>query len=253
MNRILQYFSGLTLLLASALPVAAAPDPAILGLWLTEKKGVLLDLYPCGEKVCGSVAWLAKPYRRSGEIRLDRHNPDPELRKRQWCGSEVIWDLSPKRGGSLDGGRFYYLARYLGPGGSRYRARLPCRELNQTRLVSSLNPVSAAPVLPAAHPPNAARISTMADFMTSELMVTSPSRGRSTSRMTNMTQTSTIENRKVRQFNFRPCRAERLPITKTATAATLKISILATMGIRLDTAAILRVCASKISVMPEVT
>jgi uncharacterized protein (DUF2147 family) len=119
MNRALRYLAGLALLLASAIPAAAAPDPAILGLWLTEKKGVLLDLYPCGEKVCGSVAWLAKPYRRSGEIRLDRHNPDPELRKRQWCGSEVIWDLSPRSDGSLEGGRFYYLGD-----GATYRLEL---------------------------------------------------------------------------------------------------------------------------------
>jgi len=109
MNRALGYLVGLVMLPGAATSRAAAPDPAMLGLWLTEKKGVLIELYPCGDKVCGRVAWLAKPYRRSGEIRLDKHNPDPELRKRQWCGSEVVWGLSARSDGTLEDGEFYYL------------------------------------------------------------------------------------------------------------------------------------------------
>jgi uncharacterized protein (DUF2147 family) len=104
------YILAMTALLAlPTAPHASGPDPAYLGYWLTEKKGVLIELYPCQDEVCGRVAWLEKPFRRSGELRLDKHNPDPELRKRPWCGSEVIEGLKVNGNGVLESGQFYYL------------------------------------------------------------------------------------------------------------------------------------------------
>lgn len=110
----IRWTSGAAVVAALGLGSAAAgtpvaPDPASLGLWLTEKKGVLVELYPCADAVCGRIVWLRKPFRRSGEIRRDRHNPDPNLRSRLWCGSEVIEGLKPDAEGKLGNGRFYYL------------------------------------------------------------------------------------------------------------------------------------------------
>lgn len=123
MNRALGYLLGLAVLTSAPAPRAAGPDPDILGLWLTEKKGVLVELYPCRDEACGRIVWLAKPYRRSGEIRRDKHNPDPALRKRPWCGSEVIEGLTANGEGILEGGRFYYLGD-----GSTYSLELRPRD-----------------------------------------------------------------------------------------------------------------------------
>jgi len=86
---------------------AVDPDPSVLGLWLSEKKKLLVELYPCDDEVCGRIAWMAKPYWKSGELRRDVHNPDPELRDRAWCGIQTIRGLTPRDDGSLDHGSFY--------------------------------------------------------------------------------------------------------------------------------------------------
>lgn len=114
MHRTLATFFSLAALLAATTTPAATPDPSMMGLWLTEKKGVLIELYPCKDEVCGRIVWLAKPYWRSGELRVDKHNPDPALRNRPWCGSEVIEGLKENGSGALTKGQFYY----LGDGGT---------------------------------------------------------------------------------------------------------------------------------------
>lgn len=104
-------------LLAMAFAVIAASTfvrasesepPDILGYWLSDLKKVVVEIYPCEENLCGKIVWLAKPYRRSGEFKRDKRNPDPALRHRGWCGIEVITGLKPKRDDFWKNGRFYY-------------------------------------------------------------------------------------------------------------------------------------------------
>jgi len=88
---------------------AAEPDPSgVLGLWLSEKKKVLVDIYRCEDELCGKIVWLAKPYYKSGDFKRDRKNPDPALRDRGWCGIEVIQGLKAKGGDSWENGEFYF-------------------------------------------------------------------------------------------------------------------------------------------------
>jgi len=81
--------------------VALAPDRAWAqtsepyGLWLTEKKGVIVDVYDCDGALCARTVWLKKPRFKDGSIRLDRNNPDPSLRTRPWCGMVVITGVRP--------------------------------------------------------------------------------------------------------------------------------------------------------------
>jgi len=120
MRRRYTAFSGAAALVAGlwlatgAFGAQAAGDDSLLGLWMTEKKGVVVELYPCEDEVCGKVVWLKKNFRRSGELRRDRHNPDPDKRSRPWCGAEVIQGLEPDGNGKLENGSFYY----LGDGGT---------------------------------------------------------------------------------------------------------------------------------------
>lgn len=90
---------------APAHAVDPATDPT--GLWLTEKKGVVVDLYECDGALCGRTVWLKKMTFKNGEPRLDAKNPDPALRDRHWCGIEVITGVKPKGDGAWRGGKVY--------------------------------------------------------------------------------------------------------------------------------------------------
>jgi uncharacterized protein (DUF2147 family) len=101
--------AALAVLAAPVIAQATGPDPSgVLGLWLSEKEKVLVDIYRCEDELCAKIVWLAKPYRRSGEFKRDRKNPDPALRDRGWCGIEVIRGLKAKTDGVWESGRFYY-------------------------------------------------------------------------------------------------------------------------------------------------
>ena len=94
---------ALTALLAAAPAQAENPE----GLWLTEKKGVVVKLYECGDALCGQTVWMKKMTYKNGAPRLDAKNPDPALRDRHWCGIEVITDVKPKGDGEWKGGEVY--------------------------------------------------------------------------------------------------------------------------------------------------
>lgn len=106
------YHTVLTLVAVAALGVGAratAPDPTeIAGLWLSSKEEVVIELYPCDDRLCGSIVWLAKPYRKSGEFKRDARNPDKSLRNRGWCGIRVVRGLKGNGADSWTDGKFYY-------------------------------------------------------------------------------------------------------------------------------------------------
>jgi uncharacterized protein (DUF2147 family) len=96
---------GMTPTLSDA---AEADPPGALGFWLSGKKKTAIEFYPCDDKLCATIVWLAKPYRRSGEFKRDSKNPDPALRARGWCGIEVVKGLKAKRANVWSRGKFYY-------------------------------------------------------------------------------------------------------------------------------------------------
>lgn len=94
---------------ATSAAQARAADPSVLGYWLAWEDKIMVELYPCDDKVCGKIAWMLKPrFKRSGELRRDTENPDPALQGRLWCGIEAITGLKQAPDGSLQDGRFYY-------------------------------------------------------------------------------------------------------------------------------------------------
>lgn len=122
----------LAALLIAALPAASAllaGEAKPTGLWLTEKKGLIVDLYECGEaRLCGRTVWMKKMAGKDGAPRLDAKNPDPALRARHWCGIEVITGLEEKDG-RWTGGKVYdpktgqTFDFELNPAGERLEAR----------------------------------------------------------------------------------------------------------------------------------
>lgn len=101
-----RHLATLAVVLALAIAGAARAD-GIEGVWLTGKKAVGVELYPCGGTTCGKIVWLAKPRWSEGTLKRDERNPDPALRDRPWCGIEVITGLR-RNGAAWEGGSFYY-------------------------------------------------------------------------------------------------------------------------------------------------
>ena len=63
-----------------------------------------MTLAPCGTALCGRVTWLD---RAAGGPLVDRHNPDPALRRRPVCGIEILRDFRLGAVGEWVGGRVY--------------------------------------------------------------------------------------------------------------------------------------------------
>lgn len=93
------------LFLAPSFSGAATPD--VKGLWLTEKKGIIVDLYECDGGLCGRTVWLKKMFNKDGSPRLDVNNPDKALHSRHWCGIQVITNVRPDGPGKWDDGEVY--------------------------------------------------------------------------------------------------------------------------------------------------
>ena len=61
-----------------------------------------MELFKCGEKVCGKIIWLKEPkYIDSkdgpvGMTKVDRKNPKPDLRSRPILGLQVMKGLTPE-------------------------------------------------------------------------------------------------------------------------------------------------------------
>jgi len=90
-----------TVLMTASSAFGAAPGD-ILGSWKTEGGDSQLELFRCGDKICGKIIWLKVPkYIDSndgpvGMTKVDRKNPNPALRKQPILGLQVINGLSAK-------------------------------------------------------------------------------------------------------------------------------------------------------------
>ena len=82
---------------------ALAADPA--GLWLTQDGESKLRIAPCGNKLCGTLAWLKVPSDSKGQPLLDASNPDPAQRARPLLGVQILLGLAPAGEGWK--GKFY--------------------------------------------------------------------------------------------------------------------------------------------------
>jgi len=90
----------LTMIIFSTATAFGAMPSEILGPWKTAGDSSELEIFRCGEKLCGKVVWLKNPnYVNSkdgpvGTPKVDRKNPDPALRNRPIIGLQVIDGLA---------------------------------------------------------------------------------------------------------------------------------------------------------------
>lgn len=101
---------------ASALAVAAfgligsaarAAPATVTGMWVVETGRAAVDIEPCADKLCGTIAWMKEPLDAQGKPKTDIHNSDVSKRGRPLCGLNLLWDFSPEGDGAWSGGQIY--------------------------------------------------------------------------------------------------------------------------------------------------
>ncbi len=102
----------------------AAPvvhDPK--GLWLTENKRSAIELYHCGEQLCGKIAWII-----DGGMQFDEKNPDEAKRGTPMCGLTIVSGLTQ---GKQDPNGWHNGKIYKADDGDLYDARLMMKSDNE--------------------------------------------------------------------------------------------------------------------------
>lgn len=109
---------ALLLMLATGpLAMVAADDGAVTGLWLTaagEDGRSHVEIRATGNTYAGRIVWLEKPtyppddaQGMGGRERVDRNNPDADLRARPIMGLEILSGFEDAGDGRWQGGEIY--------------------------------------------------------------------------------------------------------------------------------------------------
>jgi uncharacterized protein (DUF2147 family) len=88
---------------------AAANDvaPAPYGVWMPEDEESMVEIYACGEAMCGRIVWMHDGRNEKGEILTDIYNPEPALRTVPVLGLEIMTDITPTDEDKVWQGRVY--------------------------------------------------------------------------------------------------------------------------------------------------
>lgn len=96
-----------TLLLIASSDGEAQGPQTIAGVWLDDTGQGAVEVYPCGDKMCGKLVWMKAPLDKSGKPQADVLNPDQTKRQRPVCGIQIIGNLKRQANGSWDQGWIY--------------------------------------------------------------------------------------------------------------------------------------------------
>jgi uncharacterized protein (DUF2147 family) len=80
----------------------------ILGIWLNEEQDGKVEIYKEKGKYSGKLVWLKKPLdEQTNKPKLDKKNPDPELKKRPLKGTILMNGFEYKGNGEWQDGEIY--------------------------------------------------------------------------------------------------------------------------------------------------
>jgi uncharacterized protein (DUF2147 family) len=105
-----QYYSLLLFLFITlcSLSLSAQNNPdAVLGTWYNGSKESRIEIYKCGEKYCGKIAWLKEPNYEDGKPKVDKNNPDAKLKSRPIMGMVLMKDFEYDAKNVWDDGEIY--------------------------------------------------------------------------------------------------------------------------------------------------
>lgn len=77
-----------------------------IGTWTNEEKEARFQIYNCGEKLCGKIIWLKEPL-ENGKPKVDKKNPDAQLRDRPTLGMVFMKNFSFEGDNKWDNGTIY--------------------------------------------------------------------------------------------------------------------------------------------------
>lgn len=86
---------------------AAAPSNKESGIWYDDTGKGAVEIFGCGDKLCGRIIWLRDPLAEDGQPLTDGYNPTPSMRSRPICGLQILGNLTRQSDGTLDGGWVY--------------------------------------------------------------------------------------------------------------------------------------------------
>ncbi|MCC2544974.1 DUF2147 domain-containing protein [Hymenobacter sp. BT175] len=80
-----------------------------LGVWVDDSGDAHIEVYHCGEKLCGRLVWLREPNdARTGHPKLDARNPEPHKRNQPLQNLVVLQGLTYSAGsGRWEDGQIY--------------------------------------------------------------------------------------------------------------------------------------------------
>ncbi|HTP64691.1 MAG TPA: DUF2147 domain-containing protein [Geobacteraceae bacterium] len=109
--KVLLFCVALFLMTATSYGASCSTD--VIGLWKTAGNSSKVEIFPCGDKLCGKVVWMKNPNYVDpndgpvGAPKFDRKNPDPALKSRPIIGLQVIEGLISAGNGSWEQGKCY--------------------------------------------------------------------------------------------------------------------------------------------------
>jgi uncharacterized protein (DUF2147 family) len=116
--------------------VYAADADSILGLWNTADKDAKIEIYQCGLEYCGRISYLKEPNfpakdkdGMAGLTRVDRNNPEPQLRLRPLLGLRLLEGFHYAGNNTWKGGRIYNPED-----GRKYKAKITLSQGDRLRL-----------------------------------------------------------------------------------------------------------------------
>ncbi len=84
-----------------------AQSDAILGEWYTADKDAVVTIFSDGESFSGKTTWMKEPNDSKGNPKLDKENPDEDLRSRKRMGLKIMQDFVYKGDNVWEDGKIY--------------------------------------------------------------------------------------------------------------------------------------------------
>ena len=79
----------------------------IIGEWYTADKSAVVTIFIDGEKISGKTTWMKEPLESNGKPKLDKENPDENLRTRKRLGLKIMHGFVYKGNNIWEDGRIY--------------------------------------------------------------------------------------------------------------------------------------------------
>jgi len=105
MSKQVFYFLWLLVFTLSSLTQKEILTPV--GTWTNADKKAKFEIYECGAKLCGKIAWIKDPNQEDGKPKLDINNPDASLKNRPIMGMEFMKNFKQNEKDKWDNGTIY--------------------------------------------------------------------------------------------------------------------------------------------------